>query len=364
MSFRRRRYMMIGIFSTILVVIIAGSMLVIHTVVLTYGSSNTESSSATAPASTLASVKQVAGHKVPVATASQVPVLVYHEMDNDCAASAPICQSHDYESVSTSQFTAEMAWMYDQGYHTVTMSQYLAWLANKQYKLPTKPFFITVDNGIGDFLEGAQPILYHYRFTAVAFLVTGFADGANGKCGPKISGVNVQPECPKGDIGWDLTWPQLKALSPSVYSFSIEAGQDGHYQQDYDKNCFAFNACKLPGESDAAYTIRVKSEMSDGIAELTSELGSRFNGDAWVVPYSDLGYTCPKTCTAYESYDGPSGWLVSYAATTFHAAFVQDPTRNGIRNERFRYEIHALDTLSDFKSAINGYLLSQSWAWR
>jgi hypothetical protein len=357
MNMSLRRLSLASIIISILCFIAAGSGLVVWAV----ADSGTHT---TAKISGLAAVSRVPERKIMLTSADQVPVLVYHEMNNDCPASASVCHSHDYESVSAAQFTAEMAWMYQQGYHTITLPQYLGWLAGENVKLPSKPFLITVDNGIGDFLEDAQPILYHYRYTATAFIVTGFADGAAKNCGPRIDGVNVQPECPSGDIGWDLTWPQLKTLSPDVYSFGLEAGADGHYQQDYNKNCFAFDACELPGETSAAYETRVRAENSDGIAELTSELGTRFDSHAWVVPYSDLGYTCEKGSCAYENHTGPGDWLVSYAATTFNAVFVQDPYRNGVRDERFRYEIHALDTLADFTSAVNHYTAVNAWAWR
>jgi len=40
------------------------------------------------------------------ATAGNIPVLVYHEMNNGCRAVAATCRSADPESVSTAQFTA------------------------------------------------------------------------------------------------------------------------------------------------------------------------------------------------------------------------------------------------------------------
>lgn len=364
MNYARRRHLMSAAFLVIIALIIVTAGAVVHTVL-----AGSPAAPSPGPHPALANVTRVTEGAVPMRTASQVPVLVYHEMDNDCAPSAATCAaSHDYESVSTAQFTAEMAWMSREGYHTVTLRQYLAWLADKATPLPARPFLITVDNGITDFLQGAQPILYHYRYTAASFIVTGFADAASGHCGPRIGGVNVQPGCPGSsrDGDWDMSWAQLKALSPGVYSFGIEAGADGHYQQDYDRACFAFNACTLPGETTAAYTSRVRAEYSNGIAEAKRELGARFDGDAWVVPYSDLGYTCPGSggCSAYESYDGPPGWLVSYAATTYKAAFVQDPSRNGIRSERFRYEVHASTTLPQFEAAVGGYLARGSWDWR
>jgi hypothetical protein len=359
---RRKRLMSLA-FTIIATLIMVASGTIIYAV--GYNSAPSAPALVSAPVSvpTLAGVIRVPGG-VPTGVASNVPVLVYHEMNNGCPASGATCPSHDYETVSTTQFTAEMTWMHANGYHTISLGQYLAWLGNKQTPLPDKPFLITVDNGVTDFLKDAQPILYRYRYTATAFIVTGFADAASGKCGPRINGVNVQPGCPvsseRGD--WDMTWAQLKDLSPAVYSFGIEAGADGHYQEGYDAACYAFNACKLPGETDAAYVTRVQAEYTRGIAEAKAELGARFDPQAWVVPYSDLGYTCSGGCTAYENYDGPAGWLISYAASTYKAVFVQDASRNGIRNERFRYEIHNTTTLSEFTAAVGSY--TGYWAWR
>jgi hypothetical protein len=362
-SFKARRRLMATVF-------IAASVLLVGTVSAVVTTVADGTSAPPAPSASTSALSGIARVPVPLkgtslAVASQVPVLVYHEMDNDCPASGATCPSHDYETVSTAQFTAEMQWMHSQGYQTISLAQYLAWLRDKATPLPSKPFLITVDNGITDFLEDAQPILYHYRYTATSFIVTGFADAASGVCGPRIDGVNVQRGCPASSgQGWDATWAQLRALSPAVYSFGIEAGADAHYQQTYDADCYAFDACKLPGETDAAYVSRVQSEYKKGIAEAEAELGARFNPDAWVVPYSDLGYTCPGGCTAYENYDGPTGWLISYAATTYRATFVQDPTRNGIRSERFRYEIHNTTTLSQFETDVKDYLAHGSWNWR
>ena len=86
----------------------------------------------------------------------------------------------DPETVSTAQFTAEMAYLARAGYHTVTMAQYIAWLGNGKTELPVKPILITADNGIFSFLDGAQEILARDGFTATAALVTGFADAASG----------------------------------------------------------------------------------------------------------------------------------------------------------------------------------------
>lgn len=265
-----------------------------------------------------------------------------------------------------------MAWLARTGHHTVTLAQYETWLADGRTKLPAKPVLITADNGIGSFLTGAQPVLARHHFTAVAFLVSGFADGAAGHCAPRVTVASrtfdVQPGCPADNTGWDLTWARLRTLNPGVWEFSLEAGPSGHYVQDYDPKCPAFDACKIPGETATAYEKRVTAETAAGLAALNRELPGRVAPGAWVVPYSDLGYSaCARdsrlmfrsgariisaaSCTP-QPYDGPRGWLTSYAASRFRAVFVEDAYRNGIDRERFRFDINGQDTLSYFQRTL------------
>jgi hypothetical protein len=297
---------------------------------------------------------------VAYAPASSVPVLVYHEMNNGCAPTAPVCQAKDPETVSTAQFTAEMNYLARTGHHTVTLAQYEKWLGSKGTLLPARPVLITADNGIGSFLQGAQPVLARYGFTAVAFLVSGFADGASRSCGPglTVSGkqYNVQAGCPAANVNWDLTWPQIEALSPAVWSFALEAGPSGHFVQDYDARCRMFDACQLPGEAGTQYKARVAADNSAGLHEMTALLKGRVNTGAWVVPYSDLGYRqCAQDdCTPQQS-DGPKGWLAAYAKHHFTAVFVEDAFRNGQEHERFRFDVNGSDTEQYFEKTLAAF---------
>jgi peptidoglycan/xylan/chitin deacetylase (PgdA/CDA1 family) len=294
-----------------------------------------------------------------------VPVLVYHEMNNGCPPTAPRCLSHDPDTVSTAQFRTEMNYLVSAGYHTVSLMQYEKWLANPTLRLPAKPILLTVDNGIGNFLDGAQPILAHDGFTATAFLVTGFADGAAGHCEPLRSPTgkaligkhyNVQPGCGAQNRGWDLTWPALRALSSQVYSFALEAGQSGHFVQDYARHCRMYFTCLLPGETRVQYHARVSQDIDGGITEARRELGSRFIPAAWVVPYSDLGYPpCAQSDCTPQVSTAPRGWLPSWAAGKFRAVFVEDAFRNGVRHERFRMDVNGDFGLRRFRSLLHGF---------
>ena len=296
--------------------------------------------------------------------ARDVPVLVYHEMNNGCQATAARCVSGDPETVSAAQFRTEMNYLVNSGYHSVTLAQYEKWLANPAYRLPARPVLLTVDNGIGNFLEGAQPVLARDGLTATAFIVTGFADGAAGRCEPPsaqagkalVRRYDVQPGCGAQNKGWDLTWPALRALSPRVYSFALEAGQSGHFVQDYTPHCQMYYTCMLPRETVAGYHARVTQDINGGIIEASKELAARFNYSAWVVPYSDLGYPqCAQAGCTPQDRTAPRGWLPAWAASHFRAVFVEDAFRNGVRSERFRMDINGSYGLRRFRSLLHGF---------
>jgi hypothetical protein len=319
--------------------------------------SGSASSSASVAASSSAGGSAWTPATAPVAhNVTSVPVIVWHEMNNGCQSQDATCISHDPETVSSRQFGDELGWLYQQGYHTVTMSQYVAWTQDEHAPMPSKPVLLIADNGIGNFLLGAQPYLVRYHYQVTAAVVTGFADGAAGKC----TDPEFQPGCPADDEGWDLTWPQLRLLGPE-YNFILEAGASGHFVQARDTY---FYTTKLPGESDSAYEHRVISEQSQGWQELISELGSRVDTSAWVVPYSDLGYPRGDLASSTpQPYNGPAGWLISYAAAKYKAVFVEDAERNGVQHERFRLDVNGQDTLGYFTTTLKSEIQAGDFRW-
>jgi len=284
---------------------------------------------------------------------AQIPVLDWHELNNGCAGTAAVCDASDPESVSTAQLTAELGYLKAQGYHSVTPDQYLDWVEGIHVSLPANPVLLIADNGIENFLAGAQAILKADGFTMAVAEVTGFADGASGTCPePKY-----EPGCPGDNKNWDATWSQLKALPSSVYSFIEEAGTAGHFVQTYDPNCTVFYACMVPGETAAQYEARVEADLAGGEAEIIAKLGlSRFTAGLWVAPYSDVGYSpCTAAgCTA-QPYDGPAGWLTT-AATVFPVVFVEDAFRNGLAHERFRIDVQGWMTQDEFAGTLTSDL--------
>jgi hypothetical protein len=107
---------------------------------------------------------------------------------------------------------------------------------------------------------------------------------------------------------------------------------------------------------------RVEADIATGQRELTSYIGSGFVTGAWVVPYSDLGYTqgnldVNDEGSSPQTYSGPmdtsgKSWLQDWAAENFSAVFVQDTEQNGIDNERFRIDVQGWMTDAEFESYV------------
>jgi hypothetical protein len=321
-----------------------------------------------------------------------IPVIVYHFLNNGCSASALTCSANYPESVSSTEMKNQLDWMKSQGYQSINLTQYDNWLAGNNIGLPAKPFLITVDNGVQNFTLAGAAILKQYGDTAVSFLDSGYADGASNICvgtpdaaDPSVNMQGGQYGCSYANLGWNSTWAQLQAAQqqyPGVYQWSIEGGPSGHFVMNYtstnadtgvtDPHCTWFYACEVgpqassakpAQESDAQYEARVQADLATGQKEITSYLGAAntdFGG--WVVPYSVLGYptTGCDTCTP-QDYTGPgnpdgNAWLVDYAASTYHAVFVEDSTRNGLANERYRWDVGGNVTQAQFTAGIKADL--------
>jgi peptidoglycan/xylan/chitin deacetylase (PgdA/CDA1 family) len=131
---------------------------------------------------------------VPVAPPAQprdttvIPILMYHyvRVVND-----PKDQVGINLSVKPDMFAAQMQYLADKGYTTLTMREVYAILAGQQ-PLPPKPIALTFDDGYRDFYTAAWPVLKQHGFKATSYVITNF-------------------------IGWDayMTWPMLQELDTS-----------------------------------------------------------------------------------------------------------------------------------------------------
>ncbi|HEV3232431.1 MAG TPA: polysaccharide deacetylase family protein [Candidatus Dormibacteraeota bacterium] len=101
-----------------------------------------------------------------------LPVLMYHYV-----RVAPAGDRAGFNlSVTPENFAAQMRYLRDHGYHTLTMAQADQALLRSQ-PLPAKPVVLTFDDGYRDFYTTAAPIMRSLGITATAYIPTSLLDG-------------------------------------------------------------------------------------------------------------------------------------------------------------------------------------------
>ncbi len=118
---------------------------------------------------------------------SGIPVLNYHQI-NDV--------DENMLTVSTAEFETQMAWLEENGYHSITTAELMDALEGKR-PLPERPVLITFDDGYIDNYTCAFPILKKHNMKAIIFLISEY--------------VSVYPNY--------LTWEQLQEMQASGIEF-------------------------------------------------------------------------------------------------------------------------------------------------
>lgn len=96
----------------------------------------------------------------------ELPVLLYHRVLPELGPNdSPIMV------VSTDKFSADLAYLRDNGYTPLTSAQLLAALEDPLALLPDKPVLITFDDGYMDNYEHAFPLLQEYETPAIMFII-------------------------------------------------------------------------------------------------------------------------------------------------------------------------------------------------
>ena len=95
-----------------------------------------------------------------------IPVLNYHQVEE---------KNGNPLTLWPEQFEAQMAYLADEGYTTITIDEMMEALENGT-PLPEKPVIITFDDGYADNYEYAYPILKKYGFKATIFLIYDFTN--------------------------------------------------------------------------------------------------------------------------------------------------------------------------------------------
>src|SRR5437870_2719180 len=169
-----------------------------------------------------------------------VPVLVYHNIS---------AQEKGRLSIAARTFDAQIRQLHDEGFHAVSLADFLAFTAGRR-QLPRKSVLLTFDDGYRSFVQYARPILKDYGFGATLFVYSDFIGG-----------------------GTALSWQDLKTLTEQ--GFDVQAHSKSHG-----------NLRRKEGESEAAYAKRLEAELAFPATLFKKHLGR--SSDVLAYPFGEM----------------------------------------------------------------------------
>src|SRR5713101_5443220 len=122
-------------------------------------------------------------------------------------------------TVSPTEFANQMAYLYQQAYSPITISQFINMRSHENCVLPERPIVITFDDGFADFYTEAFPVLKQYGFKATLYVATAFVNDTSRWLWHQ--GEATRPM---------LTWEQLIAIT----EYGIECGAHSHSHPHLD----------------------------------------------------------------------------------------------------------------------------------
>ena len=181
-----------------------------------------------------------------------VTILNYHKVDN----------MNISLSVLPDDFDRQMAYLKDNGYHTITPEQLYQHLVNGA-ELPENPILITFDDGYEDNYQHAYPILKKYGFTGTIFIITDFVGQKNYLTWDQIkemkaNGMDFQSHTATHKPMTELTQDQLKdELVRSKQTLDQQLNQNTEFLA-YPTGAYNLYIAKLVKEAGykAAFTIK------------------------------------------------------------------------------------------------------------
>ena len=117
------------------------------------------------------------------APGTPVPILMYHEI-----AQPP--ETGSQLAVPPSAFAAQLGYLHDAGFQTVTAGTLAEIMNGGGGRLPDRAVVLTFDDGFEDFHRQALPLLARYGFTASLYVTTGWVAG----CRPAVRRAAARPD--------------------------------------------------------------------------------------------------------------------------------------------------------------------------
>jgi len=178
-----------------------------------------------------------------------IPILMYHSVSNKVAP------RFSKFAVTPQSFEAQLAYLQQSGYHSLTVSQMLQQVDTSATPEP-KPVLLTFDDGFADFYEAAFPLLKKYNMVATLYIVTGAVGGTSHWLASE--GEGQRPI---------VTWKQVRDLAAN----GVECGAHTHTHPPLDR---------LPRAS-------ARDEISRSKQALEDHLGQGVNSFAYPFGYFD-----------------------------------------------------------------------------
>ena len=183
----------------------------------------------------------------PPVTKLLVPIFMYHHVSN-----LPVKNYLDYGlTVTTTNFNAQLDWLQQQGYHSITQTELFDALYYGKV-LPTHPMILTFDDGYEDVYTDALPALLAHHYRGVFYIITGMI-GGNYMTWPQVrklaqDGMQVAPHTINHvNVGeppaWTSTQNELLVsketleaqLKQPVQFFCYPTGEPFHHDSVYEQ---------------------------------------------------------------------------------------------------------------------------------
>ena len=142
-----------------------------------------------------------------------VPILMYHSIS---ASTNPLFKRW---AVSPELFDEHLAYLSQQRYTPLTVTDLMRARTQGDVKLPSRPVILTFDDAYADFYENAFPALQRHSFVATLYVPTAYVGGTCGWLRPE--GETTRPMA---------SWSQLAEMSAA----GIECGGHSHAHVQMD----------------------------------------------------------------------------------------------------------------------------------
>lgn len=148
-----------------------------------------------------------------LADKKKIPILMYHSISEQAT------KKYRPFAISPALFAQQVAYLHEQAYTPITVSEFIAGKASGGAGLPVRPVLITFDDGFEDFYTGAFSTLREYNFKATLYIVTKYVEGTSRWL--QREGEADRPM---------LTWDQVREIS----AVGIECGGHTHTHPQLD----------------------------------------------------------------------------------------------------------------------------------